>query len=195
MTLPATDNFNRADGSLGSNWTQATGTNSPRVRSNGVDNYDGAADDLAYWNADTFNNDQYSQLVYKSGNSVWLGPAVRVTSGNGYGLEAASGNTRYLGKLVGNVYTELANNLATFTANDVYRMEVSGTSLVVKVNGSNIFSVTDASLASGRAGLAGYGSSSGTTAWDDWEGGNLGATAVSDVPMRRMRSFSGLIVR
>lgn len=194
MALPATDAFTRTDGSLGSNWTQANGTNSPRVRANGIDNYDGS-DDLVYWNADSFNNDQYSQLVYKSGSAVYLGPGVRITASNGYGLEASSNNTRYLGKIVAGVYTELANNLAAFTANDVYRMEMTGTSLVVKVNGSNIFSVTDGSLASGSAGLAGYGSSSGSTAWDDWEGGNLGGSATSLPLRRRFRSFSGLIVR
>lgn len=175
MTLPAIDNFNRADGSLGSNWTQANGTNNPRISSNALDSFDASNDCLAYWNADSFNNDQYSQLVYKSGTGQFLGPSARVSASNGYGTELNQVGGRYLFKVVAGVTTTIASDSgASFAANDLYRLECSGTSITLKKNGTNVFSVTDTAVPSGAAGVTGYGTGGGATAWDDFEGGNLG---------------------
>jgi len=173
MALPATDNFNRANGSLGSNWTQANGTNNPRIASNTVGSYE-TVDSLVYWNADSFNADQYAQLVYRSGNQNFLGPAVHVTSNNGYGMEIGAGS-RYLGKVVSGSYTELAQVNTAIVANAVYRMEITGTAIVVKQNGTTFFSVSDSALSSGSAGMQAY--NVGTPdQWDDWEGGNIGGS-------------------
>jgi hypothetical protein len=54
------------------------------------------------------------------------------------------------------------------------RLEVSGTTLTVKYNGTTIDTATDSSLASGSAGVVCYDAGAFERA-DDWEGGNLGA--------------------
>src|SRR3989344_5949066 len=63
LTVPATDNFDRADAtSLGSNWTQIGGANGisrNKVRTNAS----GFQSDVAYWNANSFNADQYAQIT------------------------------------------------------------------------------------------------------------------------------------
>src|SRR5690349_15229180 len=60
---PCTDNFNRANGALGSNWTTTTANLS--IASNAVTDVAFSGPDRAEWtlSGSTFSNDQYSQYV------------------------------------------------------------------------------------------------------------------------------------
>ena len=53
-------------------------------------------------------------------------------------------------------------------------LEAQGTSLVLKVNGSTVVSVTDSSISSGNAGLGGRNFASDSPKYDDWSGGDFG---------------------
>lgn len=174
MALPATDNFNRANGAIGSNWTTQSGT--PEVRDNQGRSND-SLDTMAFWNADVFNADQYSQCdnpVVAAGASKG-GPAVRASGTGGsrqmYLMQVASGSCGIF-KYIGG-FTNLGS-INSYADGDSAKLEVSGTTLQAYKNGAaNGSSVTDSALASGSAGLFLYDLDQQRV--DNWEGGNLGA--------------------
>ena len=95
LSLPATDGFSGAVGScnLGDatcpNWTVASGGSNAwthTVSVQGASPQGVAADDVVFWNADSFNADQSSQITAVVGvSNGYIGPAVRLTAGaNGY---------------------------------------------------------------------------------------------------------------
>lgn len=168
--LPATDNFNRANGPIGSNWTAVTGAwlvDINEARPDTAANFS-----AVYWNADTFGNDQYAQVVIKNIGTPAGGPAVRIATGGAQSWYVCYVNSPNLtlDKLVGGAYTSLAT-AALPSVGDTLRTEVSGTTVRCLVNGTQVASVTDTSLASGAAGLSGY--NAGNTSVDDFEAGNL----------------------
>ena len=76
----ASDNFNRADGALGANWTKPPASQNNLVIVNnqvGVDVED--THNYAFWSADSFSQDQYSQV--RIGNmGPWPGVIVQAQS-------------------------------------------------------------------------------------------------------------------
>jgi hypothetical protein len=178
--LPATDAFTNTDGvalsTHNANWTYDGG--SFAISSNTAIPST-AGFDFARWTGDTFAADQYSQGVAGALlGSNHMGLAVRMnTSGglNSYFAIWTSGGTTLRKNVAGNVNT-LATVATNPSAGDVMRIEVSGTSVVLKKNGVAFLGpVTDSNIATGTPGLAGYGASSPTNL-DDWEAGNLGST-------------------
>jgi hypothetical protein len=95
---------------------------------------------------------------------------VRCTANNGYGVEAGQFG-RFLFKVVAGVTTTLSSDGTSVSNADVYELSVVGTQLTLKRNGTNLFTPTDASLSSGSAGLAGFGSG-GALRYDNWNGNN-----------------------
>lgn len=78
--LPATDNFNRTDENpIAGNWTNRH--NSIQIATNVVGGVTAAAWNTAYWNADTFSTEQYSQVVLSTFTD-YIGASVRVQSGD-----------------------------------------------------------------------------------------------------------------
>ena len=80
------DDFSRADGPLGSNWTTVQGTNAPVIAGNTVQPGTPGSLNSAYWSADTFGSDQYAQanLPNSSGGNFGPGIAVRLANSTGY---------------------------------------------------------------------------------------------------------------
>jgi hypothetical protein len=61
MALPASDNFNRSNANpIGGNWTTVPGLENVQIVSNQLTGT--VSPSVAYWNPDTPNNDQYSQV-------------------------------------------------------------------------------------------------------------------------------------
>lgn len=172
-----TDNFNRANGSLGANWTTRTDANNTgslvisgnKVVVNAINE-----DSLAYWSADTFANDQYSEAVFTSEGLV----GVRCTTSGTlkyyeYGVTTGSGS--FIEIYDGTTWSTLAGG-GSVTNGSLVRCEITGTSLTAKVAGSTTITATDATIASGSPFLHLY-DSGGTHALDDWLGGPIsGAT-------------------
>jgi hypothetical protein len=136
----------------------------------------------AHWNADSFNDDQYATVVMGVATAAgWMGPGVRLsaTGQNWYGFYGNSvGSNVNAIKVVSGSWTQLGSAGSTgFSGGDTLTLEVSGTTLSPKLNGSaysDIGDQTDSSLSSGYAGIVGYGQSSPVnTNADTWEGGNL----------------------
>ncbi len=182
---PCTDDFNRADGGLGSNWSSSIGSMS--IVSNKV-NY-GSGVNAAYWSANSFTADQYSEITF-SGTAESLtqcdGPAARANgSGDFYWVVKCSDNVLYVQRVIGGTPTLLTSCLDAVTTNDVLRLEVSGAgatvTLEVYINGSlsscGTFSDTDgARILSGSPAISGY-AYAGSAPWggaiNAWAGGNL----------------------
>jgi hypothetical protein len=190
MALPRLEPFTHADGDLVASiagWAYlptsgGAGTQKIQIVSNRVYNHNAAFGTTAYDTLNTYNNDQYAQIVYHNTGTGYIGVAVRCDTANPggtgdgthrtcYFFEATAGD-RYFAKKVANVETQLGDDAGTPSDGDVLRIEASGTTIGAKVNGTQIFSVTDSSIASGSAGIFGEGDDANSVA-DDWEGGNL----------------------
>ncbi len=156
MALPASDTFTRADGALGANWTGvATGTGNLGIVSFDAVRTDGPYG-ISFWNADVFSNDHYSEIIVTADN--YPAPAVRLSAGgggNGYMaiLNSISSKVAFF-KLVAGEFI-LINDLEYEipATGPVARLTVSGTTLTLSVNGTDVQSVTDAAVASGSAGM------------------------------------------
>jgi hypothetical protein len=181
MALPATDSFTDTDGtaldSHSANWTIVAAN--PQIQSNRVtvsNSEGGEGSILAFWNADTFANDQYAQMyVFFSGNWRAMGPAVRCSSDNGYVFSTSAnlGGCVLLKRVSGTV--TVLSTVNPPASGTLLRIEASGTTLTCYFDGSTTgapAATTDSSLASGSGGLGGrwwFGDAAG----DDWESGIL----------------------
>jgi hypothetical protein len=185
MALPATDDFNRADTTtdIGANWTFINGTIAFIISSNAARAFDAASISIASWNADAFPDDQYA-VVTSVQSAVFIGAGVRLASGaDGYGSRGDGYLTRYDDAAGFGGETVLSNHGVTASAGQSVRAEAEGTTIRAFTNGIERASVTDATYASGSAGLVGY--SGAGNSGDDWEGGSLGAAPSGHPTMRR----------
>lgn len=181
---PTTDDFNRADESpLASPWVAPDGDTDGNfdLNLNTAKPHAGAHYSFMYNNA-VLGDDQYAQVQLSTdGLTVpdgtnYAGACVRM---------AATGETAYCFTHVIGVYTileftggttpsTLATCSGTPAANDVVYISVVGTTITGKVNGGDPggspCNATDASIASGKAGMNGYG----TITLDNFEADSLG---------------------
>jgi hypothetical protein len=127
---------------------------------------------MCFYN-ETFGNDQYAEITLSAvGAFHEIGALVRGSSNNGYCLNIASGNW-YLGRIVSGSWTQIATGAKAFSAGEVIRLEVSGTTLKmyqddVQFGGDQ----TDSNISTGAPGVSGRGWDGGTSA-TSWEGGEL----------------------
>jgi len=194
MALPATDSFTDTDGvqltSHGTSWSKQ-GSYDPDIQSNAVAPDAASIPQFPYWNADTFDNDQYAQFVLASVSglsaSVSFGPAVRCLTNLSCYTFVTLNNTNYLLRYAASTPTQLGSSAShTAAVSEVFRIEVSGTTITPTIDGSTTGTPgaqTDSGLSSGNGGMYAYGDST-TARADDWEAGDLGgadALTASDV--------------
>ena len=181
----ATDNFNRADSAtLGANWSVMTGQTGWQIVSNSARVLDTGVDCADRYSAVSWPNDQYSQAEVTLSARAWV-------TGEGLGLllrGSAAAETFYrfvtardtvgddseFGKVVTGTFTALATRSFTFSSGQVLYASASGTTIVLKYNGSQLgASITDSAIASGSAGVASSSTVNGTDSLDNWEGGSI----------------------
>ena len=178
LTLPATDNFNRADADIGANWTELGNASSNPgflVSSNAVKanpTPGGGAAAFAMWNADSFTADQYSQFTFTTSGNMAL--AVRLADNgsgkaNGYIWRVLGGT---ISKASNGSVTTLVSSISAPAVGSVCKMVIAGTTITVYDDGVSIGSTSDATYASGSPGLYGTSGNAGTA--DDWTGDNGG---------------------
>lgn len=188
MSLPASDNFDRANESpLGGNWTAPDGQADSKFLLVGdgshghLEGQGGATIQWMYWNADSFNTNHKSQIVLSGGNDItnsgnYCGVSVRIQSSgqSGYYWGIITGAYKLRRLDSGTQSSDLATIADTPTVNDVLRLEASGTTITGFLNGTQKVQVTDNTYSNGAPGLFGY---RGTDAWelDTWAGDNLSA--------------------
>ena len=182
----ATETFTGSAAALSGPWTQqrSAGTVNKNGAGAGIGSVN-AKDLHAFWNAATFNNDQYSQLRIAGGLTSYTQYAIVLVRASGAG-DAADNNYAFatdgssgaghtdLSKNINGTQTILRNFATTFVAGDVMKIDVVGTLITCYKNGVSIGTYTDASLASGSPGVGMYGS---TVTIDDWEGNSLGVVS------------------
>jgi hypothetical protein len=171
----ASDNFQRADGPLGSNWTDIT-DGGMSISGDAATGTSGVSGDV--WTANTFGNDQFSQITLTSTQltgSQWIGGAVRSDNS---GQDAYAGIYFWnngspelmLFKRQGGAWTQLGSAFASGALSAGTQIEVTavGSAVSVLENGTTEISVTDTSLTSGAPGLMAYGTGQAA----GWSGGN-----------------------
>jgi hypothetical protein len=185
----AQDNFNRLDGGLGTSWTTVTAVDAPTIVSGSLrDPATGGTDAEAFYNAASLPDDQWAQ--------VYVLKAITATS-RGVGVllrqDPAGTRTHYrvmvegplgatatvaIQKHVSGTFTPLTSTTTTVNQGDVLYGEVQGSTLVAKVNGTQVLSTTDTEIPSGAAAGIVVFVDAGTTAdaiVDDWFAGNFAA--------------------
>jgi hypothetical protein len=195
MALPATEAFTDSDGvqltTHSASWTLNRGDFD--IYSNALASDDGGQNALsfAHWNADSFDNDQYAEADVPAsitpGDYQIIGVAVRCAASavTAYCYSGCVGFS-YLARVVAGTATTIADNGDGFDATDEIRLEANGTTVTPILNGSTDSSLgaqTDATIASGYAGVCSWQETGNTTRRnsrvDNWEGGNLGAAGIS----------------
>jgi hypothetical protein len=174
----ASDDFNRADGGLGSSWAPIA-DGSMSVAGQQVS---GAAGVLTgdVWTADAFTGDQFSAVQVSSAplsGGQWVGPAVRVQDGGQSGYAGIyfwnSGSPELmLFKRSGGGWAQLgsAYNSGPLAAGTQLELVAVGDTISLLVNGVQRIGVADSSFAGGAPGVMAYDSATA----DNWSGGNTG---------------------
>jgi hypothetical protein len=177
-TPTATDNFARADGSLGSNWT-ALPDGALSISSQVVigTNSGGSSGDVR--TAESYTSDQYSTVETTSTQLTggqWIGPIVRAQSSGD--LYAGMYNSNYgtpelmLFKRISGAWTQLGSTYASgaLPAGTQLTLTAIGNTLAFSQNGVPVITATDSSLTGGAPGIMAYG----TATAGNWAGGSSG---------------------
>jgi hypothetical protein len=180
MTPLATDNLigpnTESIATYSANWT--LGLNTFNVTTNGGVGGNSVGS-MAFWNATSFPNDQYSQAtINTAGTPVqYTGVAVRCAStGNGYYFIASVGaSSAYsVSKRTSGGTTNLSGTTShSFAIGDVLLLTVGGSSIAAYQNGVLLFTTIDSSITTGAAGVCGQ--NTGGPAITNWSGGELDA--------------------
>ena len=180
----ATDNFARANGGLGANWT-ATADGGLTISSDQAAGVSASGNSGDMWAANTFTSDQYSQVMLTSTQPTgtqWIGPMVRgQNSGlNGYVAIYYWNNGSPLIMLFlrnNGGWTQLGSSygVSPLGAGAVLSLQAAGSTLTVAVNGTTAITATSTTFTGGAPGLMTYG----TTRAAAWAGGSGPAPAGS----------------
>jgi chitodextrinase len=185
--IAASDDFNRADGALGVDWTQSLPASEQTlvIVDNQVTPDIEDAHCYAYWMTDTFSEDQYSQ-VQISNVGPWNGVIVRAQPGiDRFYMAFVIGPNDYRIYLRkdGLYYSLNTGSTETWVPGDIIGLQASGLNpvqLTLFHNGNPVLSYTDSTenLFGGSPGIGIYSPSGYHLAIDNWEGGNLGLMGI-----------------
>jgi len=190
----STDDFNRSNADpIGGNWTTPSGASTFRIVSNSFHTTSSGSDPwIAYWNADTFDADQYSQFGVLPAIDKG-GPAVRIGTStlNGYMYTLRQTNLTRLYKRISGSYTQIAAYTDTATTTSVFKISAVGSTLTVYIGGSQVGQETDTAL---EDGVVGAMSSTSAANWDNWEGGNVEGAAAGQPTIKRWGGIPGMAI-
>lgn len=145
----------------------------------------------------TFSADHFSQItlavVPTGGQLIFHYCMVRMNSTAGcYLLTTAAdvGNNilQFYSLSNSGTYTQIGANItlgANFAINDVMRLEIAGTTLTVKYNGTTVRTATDATFSTGQPGVGGWAQSAPSDVLfiKDWSAADIAAGASSLPPI------------
>lgn len=166
MATLISDSF-PVNGGLGANWTTITGRNAPAIVGNAVQvSVGGETPCGALYTATALPTDQWAQLrmlALGPDNNYNLAVLCRADSdvSNCYGVfvngpfGAAGGEAGDTVTFVvaSGTYTQLGATSVALAANDLLYLEAVGSQITSKVAGVTVHSVSDATVAAGRAGI------------------------------------------
>ena len=179
----ASDNFARADGSLGPNWTDIS-DGGLAISSGSVIGTVGSVTGDA-WTADSFGGDQFSQVAVTStqlSGGQWIGPAVRVQN---------SGQDAYVGfyywnfgspelmlfKRSGGGWAQISGafSVSPLPAGTQLELTAVGSAITLYENGTKVLSATDSGITGGAPGIMAYGNAEAGS----WSGGDAATSSYS----------------
>jgi hypothetical protein len=195
----ASDNFNRANGPLGPNWT-AFSDGGLSIVSDQVQG-SSSSDEGDYWSAQSFGSNQFSQITVTStplSGGQWIAAAARVQGSgqNGYfGLYYWNFGSPelMLFKRSGGAWTELGGtyNSGALSAGTQLELLVSGSTVSFLQNGVQRLSVTDTTFTSGAPGIM----ASGASTAGNWSGGTVGGGGTTSYTVGgSVSGLSGTVV-
>ena len=167
----ASDNFNRANGAIGADWTDQLNTwlvtsNHSAVTNTGIDS-------LTFYDVGTWADDQTSKAILTLDGIRYAGVSVRASgtggSSNGY-VFLTNGTFTGLYKVSGGVFTSLSTSFTHPASGSDVKLGVVGTNLTVYDDGASLGGASDGTHASGNPGLYALDSGVGTSYSDDWVG-------------------------
>ena len=173
------DNFNRANGSLGSPWVTLIGA--PAIDTNAAIGVTAVVDNGAMYDV-AIADDQFSEVTITSTDTGGLygdgGPATRMSNVGGTyyykcGLSLqGSSATLAIYKNNNGSYTQFGSTVAVATATHTVKITSIGSTHKGYLDGVEIISGTDTQLTSGRAGLVFFHDGGVAPArGDNWSGG------------------------
>jgi hypothetical protein len=139
----------------------------------------------AFWSADSFSEDQYSQVTLVN-IGLWNGVIVRAKAGvDEFYLAIVTSDLGYrIYVRTASGYTDLSDGFAeTWSPGDIVGLEASGSgpvNLTLLKNGNPVLTYTDSTynITGGSPGIGIWSSSGSNLRVDDWEGGDLGMFGV-----------------
>ena len=173
----ASDNFARANGSLGPNWTDMSDGGMAIVSQTAAGTNGGNSGDM--WTADSFTSDQYSQVTLTGTQltaTQWIGAVVRAQD---------SGQDGYVGIYFWNNgspelmlflrhnggWAELGSySTAPLSGGTQLELTAVGNTLSFAENGTQVIGTTDGTLTGGASGIMANGAAQAAA----WAGGNAG---------------------
>jgi hypothetical protein len=183
------DSFDRANGPLGSNWTNPIGSEANLIISSDTVMEDAENNHAyAYWSANSFNSDQYSQDVIGT-LGQWVGVTARTQSGStdqfylafAFGTNDARIDVRSNGSYI----TLLDATTTLWNSGDTIRLEATGSNPVrlSLYKNNTLVGVYDDNtylIEGGSPGIGLYSPSGQGLSLEDWEGGDVGTSTTSD---------------
>lgn len=172
------DNFNRANGAIGANWTVNSG--GFNVTSNTIISTGAAIENAASWltgvfSLNPFSTTQFSQVTITKLNGTTDFPGVGVLmSGSslptGYMCQESTTSIAIF-KYIANVQTILTNPASTGNVGDRLLLTVDGSgNLTCYKNGVSTATAQDRQIQSGSPGIVNFGN---VATMDNWSGGNI----------------------
>ena len=182
----ASDDFNRADGGLGANWTGISGGALAISSQVAVGSASGGVTGDT-WGAASFGSDQFSQIEVTSApltGGQWIAAVVRAQNSglSGYaGLyfwNFGSPELMVFKRSSGN-WTQLGGTYSSgvLAAGTQLQLKAVGLTISFLQNGVQRLSVTDSSFTGGAPGIM----ANGTSAADNWSGGSAAGSATYTV--------------
>jgi hypothetical protein len=187
VTTIATDNFNRANGHLGTHWKIVAGNSAPQILSLQVHPGAVGQDSYAYYRGARWSADQWALITLKTSVGAFgkaAGPIVRASpSANTMYLFHAEGvigggtTVLEIRKCLAGVYTTLATTgeHASVNTGDVLYLQVIGSVLTAKHNGVIVLVANDKTIVGGNAGIGVFSDTGAVedAALSDFVGGNF----------------------
>ena len=180
-TVAASDNFARANGSLGANWTDMA-VGGLAIVSQEVEGTNAGGNSGDIRTAETYDSDQYSQVQVTSTpltGTEWIGPAVRAQAGGQdlyvgiYFWDNGSPELMLFLRDNGN-WTQLGTGYAVspLAAGTTLTLTATGSTLTLAENGSTAIAANDTTLTGGAPAIM----ANGMATAGNWAGGDADGT-------------------
>lgn len=173
-----TDDFNRSNGALGTNWTSLSAgqyaSATTTINTNKVVSTSSGNRAASIYTGASINSDQYAQATLGTAAALYIGVFTRMdANGNGYLAQCTNLTVCSIAKVTsGTAATIGATITVSSWTGQTLKLTSSGSTHTLYLDGSEVGSRTDSSYSSGYAGIL-ISANSATYGIDNFEAGNL----------------------